>query len=306
MYRAGSRSNLTVIEMFKTSYVINLTSQQRDLLNTIIAEGTESERIIRRAKILLLSDVNSKMHYYKTALATELNTSETTVQKVWTTYGRFGFDEALFGKERVVTHAKLNKDVRGKIRELAASQPPEGYKRWTYRLLCDEAIKRGIVESCSTYSMKQILLEQESIGSTLFRIHLSNSEITELQSIITKNQETERTILRAKILLTLHNNISSNLTEMAKVLNTTRQTIRTVFADYEARGAKDTAQRRARKGKFSEKQAQEIIRLLDEKPPNRRKWTVSALSKAAVEKGIVDSISSTAIQRILTTNKIVL
>ena len=292
--------------MFETKYIINLTTQQRDRLNAIITEGTESERTIRRAKILLLSDVNSKTHYYKTALATELNTSATTVQKVWTTYGQFGFEAALYGKERTVIHSKLNKDVRNRIRELAASQPPAGYKRWSYRLLCDEAIKQGIVDSCSIHSMKQMLSEQESIGSTKFRIHLSDSERAELQRIITRNQGTERTILRAKILLTLHDNANNNLTEMAKELNTTRQTIRTVLVDYESRGAKDTAYRKVRRNKFNEDQAQSIIRLLDEEPPNGRKWTVPALAKAAMERGIAESISTTAIQRILKSHEIVL
>ena len=290
--------------MFETKYVINLTAQQRDLLSTIIAEGTESERTIRRAKILLLSDVNSKIHYYKTALATELNTSATTVQKVWTTYGQFGFEAALYGKERIVARKKLNKDVRNKIQELAASHPPEGYKLWTYGLLCDEAVKQGIVESCSIHSMKKILSEQDFIGNTKFRIHLSDFEKEDLQKIIIENQGTERTILRAKILLALHDNVSNNLTEMAKDLNTTRQTIRTVFADYESRGAKDTALRKVRKNKFNEEQAQRIIRLVDEKPPNGRKWTVPALTRAAIKKGIVESISTTAVQRILTSHGI--
>ena len=94
--------------------------------------------------------------------------------------------------------------------------------------------------------------------------------------------------------------------KMAKELNTTRQTVRTVLADYESRGAKDTAYRKVRKNKFSEDQAQSIIRLLDEEPSNGRKWTVPALAKAAMERGIAESISTTAIQRILISHEIVL
>lgn len=127
---------------------------------SIIEEGTESERAILRAKILLRSDVSAdgpKLSIMK--LADELGTTHTTVQTTRTEYAEGGIEKAVYRKERVVSTKtrKLNDNVIEQIRQLAAGNPPEGYKKWSLRLLCKVCEEKGIVEHISPASMGKIL-----------------------------------------------------------------------------------------------------------------------------------------------------
>ena len=92
-------------------------------------------------------------------LADTLGTTDTTIQTVRTEYATEGLETALYRKKRKCTPYKkrINDDVIREIKELAESLPPEGHKRWTTRLLCAEAEKRGIVDHIVSSTMSRVL-----------------------------------------------------------------------------------------------------------------------------------------------------
>ena len=157
--RYGNMAMIGGAGVAKTKYYINLTTEERDLLMRIVCEAKESERTIMRARILLMSEAAQAEKTSIKKLADTLGTTDTTIQTVRTEYAKEGLEAALYRKKRNYTPYKkrINDDVIRQIKELAASPPPEGRKRWSTRLLCVEAEKRGIVEHIVSSTMSRVL-----------------------------------------------------------------------------------------------------------------------------------------------------
>lgn len=79
-----------------------------------------------------------------------------TVERVRQRFIEEGFEAALNPKSRPRIVSKLEK-AEAEIIELAKSDPPTGRKRWTLRLLADQAVGLQSVESLSHESVRQIL-----------------------------------------------------------------------------------------------------------------------------------------------------
>jgi hypothetical protein len=116
--------------MAKRLYKIELTEEERQMLQKLIEEGKESDRTILRAKILLMSDTSWNEKYTVLGLAKELGTTDKTVQTTRTEYGKYGLKAAVFPKQRVVENGayKFDADVVSQIVQLSESEPPEGKK----------------------------------------------------------------------------------------------------------------------------------------------------------------------------------
>ena len=145
--------------MAKTKYVVELSDDERVYLNGVIEDSNSSERNIMRAKILLASDVNHEAKKSIRILAEELGTSEVTIKTVRNEFATLGLEKALFFKTRELKtyNSKVNEELSEKIIALSKETPPEGHKKWSLRLLCSEAVKRGIVDKISTTSITRIL-----------------------------------------------------------------------------------------------------------------------------------------------------
>ena len=145
--------------MAKTKYYIKLSEHEKAMLNEIVNDPAQPEKTVMRARILLLSDTETGEKMSVSKLAEKLGTTHTTVQTVRAEYGKLGLHEALFPKARIydVKKRRINDKVREQIVELAGAEPPVGHKRWSLQLLCDEAVKRGIIDSISDYTMANIL-----------------------------------------------------------------------------------------------------------------------------------------------------
>lgn len=145
--------------MAKTKYVIELNNEEFDRLNEIILSDDSSERAILRAKILLRSDVkrNSKISVPK--LAEELNTTNTTIQTVRTEYANGGLEAAVFRKKRTpgFINKRINETVIEQILQITKEDLPDGKKKWSIRMLCKEAVKRGIVSHIAPSTMAGII-----------------------------------------------------------------------------------------------------------------------------------------------------
>ena len=143
--------------MAKTKYVIALTEDERSKLNNIVTEKRESDRTILRARILLMSDINTAEKMSIPKLAELLGTTHTTVQTVRTEYGKYGLEAAVYRKLRT-DNRKVTPEVEEGIKRLLSEDPPEGHKRWTERLLCRECMSRGIIEYISLSTMHENLI----------------------------------------------------------------------------------------------------------------------------------------------------
>ena len=149
------------MDMAKTKYFIRLTEEERTLLTHIVCEEKESERTIMRARILLMSDAEKNEKRSIRELAERLGTTETTIKTVRTEYATKGFEAALYRKKRVVSKVsrKINDDVIQQVLELASSEPPEGKKRWSSKMICEELMAQGVVKHIGQSAVCKILRE---------------------------------------------------------------------------------------------------------------------------------------------------
>ena len=145
--------------MAKIKYIIELTDQEYKQLTAISQSTDESDRTILRAKILMMSDMarNEKQSVVK--LAAQLGTTTTTIQTVRTEYAQKGLEAAVYRKKRTpgFINKRINDEAIEKIRKIREENPPEGKKKWSVRLLCDEAVRRGIVSHIAPSTMSGIL-----------------------------------------------------------------------------------------------------------------------------------------------------
>ena len=145
--------------MPSVKYLIELSDSDRKALLDIVAKGSAPAKTILRANILLASDRNAKKHMTVAQIADAYHTTPTTVQTVRTTYANSGLEATIYRKKRETppVAAKVTGDVETHIIALACSEPPEGYERWTVRLLADKCVELDYVESLSHMTVSRIL-----------------------------------------------------------------------------------------------------------------------------------------------------
>ena len=145
--------------MPSVKYVIELSDADRKTLNDIVSKGQSPAKLILRANILLASDKNNKKHMTVAEIANVFNTTPTTVQNVRTSYANNGLEATINRKKRETPPVppKVTGDVEAHIIALACSEPPEGYSRWTVRLLADKCVELNYAESLSHMTVSRVL-----------------------------------------------------------------------------------------------------------------------------------------------------
>jgi hypothetical protein len=146
-------------------YFVYLTSEERSNLEKLITSGSAPARKLTRARILLKSDCSEDgPNWTSKAICEALDTNAVTVTAVRKAYAEGGLEKALNRKkpEREYEH-RLDGKAEAQLIALACSKAPEGYERWTLRLLRDRFVKMEIVERVS----------HETIRTTLKKTHLS-------------------------------------------------------------------------------------------------------------------------------------
>ena len=142
-------------------YVVDLTEDEREYLYGLISAGSAPARMLNRARILLKADVGEHSEgepLIDRQIAPMLETSTATVQRVRERFCRQGLDAALerSAPDRVYERS-FDGRAEARLIALACSQAPEGRDRWSMRLLAEEAVEMGIVESVSHETVRKTL-----------------------------------------------------------------------------------------------------------------------------------------------------
>jgi len=144
--------------MARTAQPVKLTKNELRSLTTIIKRGTTSARTQTRARILDLLHRGRHPEEISSALQVSLQ----TIFNVKRRYLSEGFDDALFDKPRSGRPVRIDGAQRAKITALACSTPPEGYARWSLRLLADQMVELEYVETISHETVRQTLKKTNS------------------------------------------------------------------------------------------------------------------------------------------------
>lgn len=140
-------------------YVIELSDKDREQLLEIVTKGSSPARTILRANILLASDRGSDQYMTVAKIAEAYHTTPTTVQTVRTSYCQKGLEATIHRKKRETPPVppKVTGEVEAHVIALACGQPPEGYSRWTLRLLAEKTVELGYIDSISHVTVSNIL-----------------------------------------------------------------------------------------------------------------------------------------------------
>ena len=140
-------------------YVIELSNQEKVRLMEIVKKGNSPARTILRANILLASDKQNDRYMTVSEIANAYRTTPTTVQTVRASYCKKGLEATITRKKRETPPipAKVTGEVEAHIIALACGQPPEGYSKWTLRLLANKTVELGYIESISHVTVSNIL-----------------------------------------------------------------------------------------------------------------------------------------------------
>ncbi len=140
-------------------YVIELSEQDNAELIDIVTKGRSPARTILRANILLASDRRSEKYMTVSEISKAYHTTPTTVQNVRTSYCEKGLEATINRKKRETPPipAKVTGEVEAHVIALACGEPPEGYSKWTLRLLANKTVELGYIDSISHVTVSTIL-----------------------------------------------------------------------------------------------------------------------------------------------------
>src|SRR6187431_2390396 len=144
-----------------TKYVIVLSEEQRQHLEKITSSGKVPARQIKRAQILLKSDMQVNWSYERIMEAFDV--SAVTIAAVRRAFVEQGLEATLQRKkpDREYEHA-LDGEGEAHLIALACSEPPTGRKHWSLRLLQDRFVKLGYVDGISYETIRRVLKKTSS------------------------------------------------------------------------------------------------------------------------------------------------
>lgn len=147
----------------KHKYMVKLEKEERSELLRLTLAGKIGVRKLNRVKILLLADENHESgHKTDKEIAEKLDIGHATVARIRRKYVEEGLDLALHAKERSGRPPGISGEARSQITALACSDPPEGFGRWTLRLLADKAVELDFVDGIAHSTVGKILKKMKS------------------------------------------------------------------------------------------------------------------------------------------------
>ena len=153
-------------EISVKKYVVQLSGEERERLETLIRKGKSPARLLLKSRILLKADVSQVGEGWSDSRIIEaLETSESMVYRVRKQLVEDGFEAVLSRKQRAMPAIDriFDGEKEAKLIALACSKPPKGRVRWTMRLLENKVVELNIVDRAS----------DSTIGRTLKKIRSS-------------------------------------------------------------------------------------------------------------------------------------
>jgi len=141
---------------------IVLNKEQRDYLVDFTTKGVRPVQEFKRARILLESDSSGgRRPPTEQTIAERADVSLPTVKAVKKVFFDLGGDveATVVRKKREVgpREIKITGDVEAHLIALCRSPAPEGYAKWTVRLLADKMVELDYIDEISPMSVSRTL-----------------------------------------------------------------------------------------------------------------------------------------------------
>lgn len=137
---------------------LRLKVMDRAALHAFRAKGERHAREINRAHILLGLDKGIP----EKSLMEVLGVGRTALWRTRAAFHEGGWEYAVTDLARPGQPKRYRADEEAEVTALACSEPPEGFKRWTVRLLTAAAQTRPNLEHVSRETIRRILKKTSS------------------------------------------------------------------------------------------------------------------------------------------------
>lgn len=150
-------------------YIVTLTEDEREALGKLAFKGKHKSQKILNALILLGCDEGEfqKNRSTNEEMARILNISMKKIDRVKKRFVEEGLDVALNGRKGNRIYAKkADGDFEAHLVALSCSEPPEGFARWSLRLLADKVVELNYIDGISHETVRRVLKKtKSSLGS---------------------------------------------------------------------------------------------------------------------------------------------
>ncbi len=146
-------------------YTVTLTEDERETLYEITSKGKHNSQKILNALILLNCDKGewNVNHSTNEEISRILNISMRKIDRVKKRFVEEGLDVALNGgKRNRIYSKKVDGDLEAHLIALSCSEPPEGFARWSLRLLADKVVELGYTDNISHETVRRALKKTKS------------------------------------------------------------------------------------------------------------------------------------------------
>lgn len=164
--------------MSKILYKVTLTVSERESLTLLTKRGSHYSRKVLHSLILLNSDEGEFSENGKRTnkeIAGFLQVGERMVERIKKRFVEAGIESALEDKPSERDYRrKADGDLEAKLIALSCSEAPEGFARWSLRLLADKAVELEYVDSLSHETVRRVLkkrikaVEEKRLGNSAF------------------------------------------------------------------------------------------------------------------------------------------
>lgn len=147
------------------TYKVTLTREEQDKLRRITTTGAHRTQRILNALILLNCDEGEHGEGKTTneKIAGVLKISMKKIDRVKKRFVEEGLEVALDGhKSQRVYERRADGDFEAHLVALSCSGPPDGFERWSLRLLADKAVELNYIDSVSYETVRRVLKKTKS------------------------------------------------------------------------------------------------------------------------------------------------
>lgn len=150
-------------------YIVTLSEDERKTLGELTSKGTQKSQKILNALILLGCDEGEYQKGRSTneEISRILQISMRKIDRVKKRFVEEGYDAALDRKKGTRIYAKkTDGDFEAHLIALSCSEPPDGFVRWSLRLLSDKVVELHYIDNISHESIRRILKKRDQTVAT--------------------------------------------------------------------------------------------------------------------------------------------
>jgi transposase len=142
-------------------YTIKLSKSEVDDLNKIITKGSHTSQAFRTAYILLNCDkgeFSANIEIKNAEICKILKVGERTIDRVKKKFIEEGFESVLERRPSIQNYTKkIDGDIEAKIVTICCSTPPEGFSKWSLRLIADKMVELNYIDYISHVTVGEVL-----------------------------------------------------------------------------------------------------------------------------------------------------